>query len=83
MVGRVRGTVITKNRVRTENPHYVLSQKIHTVKKGKKFYVSSNPCAQGKPRQNRTKKGRQSNRLQITGTHNHTVDRRQKRAKFT
>ena len=36
MVGRIRGTVIAKNRVRTENPHYVLSQKIHTVKKGEK-----------------------------------------------
>jgi hypothetical protein len=33
MVGRVRGTVITKNRVRTENPHNVLSQKIHKGKK--------------------------------------------------
>ena len=82
MVGGVRGTVITKNRVRTENPHYVHSQKIHTVKR-EKINVSSNQCAQGKPRQNRTKKGRQSDRLQITGTHNHTVDRRQKRAKFT
>ena len=35
MVGRVRGTVITKNRVRTETPHYVLSQKTHTVKNDK------------------------------------------------
>jgi hypothetical protein len=47
MVGGVRGTVITKNRVRTENPHYVLSQKIYTVKKEKKITSAATRAHRG------------------------------------
>jgi hypothetical protein len=56
MVGGVRGTVITKNRVRTENPHYVLSQKIHTVKTDK-IFTSAAPVRTGEATTEQNKKG--------------------------
>jgi hypothetical protein len=47
MVGGIRGTVITKNRVRTENPHSVHSQKIHTVKKRKNLTSAATSAHKG------------------------------------